>query len=471
MTDSSSATVSQGNVDPADLGLDSPESPTWEPTTLAPGTRLDGYVVGRPIGRGGMGTVYEATQDTLGRRVAVKVMHPELAQSDVMRARFVREARATARLRHQHAVDVIDVGAAAGVSYLVMERLDGESLAQCLAREGRLPFERACALTLPVFAAIAAAHRAGIVHRDLKPQNVFLARTPEGLEWPKVLDFGVARILDDENGNVTSTGAAVGTPFYMSPEQLLASRDVGPRSDQFALAVIVYECLTGRRPFGAASPAALCNAIVRGQYPHPRTLQPDLPARVDRALRRALRPEVGERFASVTAFAQELLADAPEPLRLVWEPTFSARASIAPPPPPDLAVDPAAGTRPDHAASEALASMIRPPLVDRRRWWVAAVVALLAVGSVALAARRSSTVRPPRRVIAALPLTTPVAAVLAPVTPVAAPVAPAVVPVPPPAIAPVARAPRPRARPHGDARPPASADPATPARGTNRMPY
>jgi serine/threonine-protein kinase len=211
------------------------------PKNLEPGETFGRYRIVRKLGAGGMGSVYEAEHQELGRRVALKMLHRDLTHTPEVVARFLREARATAKVRHPHVVDVQDVGSEGGAPFLVMEYLDGEDLASLLVREGRLAVERATDLLLPVLAGVDAAHQAGIVHRDLKPENIFLLRAPGGELHPKVLDFGIAKVLDPAGSlTLTRTASLLGTPYYMSPEQARGARDVDGRTDQYALGVILY---------------------------------------------------------------------------------------------------------------------------------------------------------------------------------------------------------------------------------------
>jgi serine/threonine protein kinase len=285
------------------------------PVTPAP-PRFGRYTLLRPIGRGGMGAVYEAEHVHLGKRVALKTLHaPALAEAESV-ARFLREGRAAARVRHPHVVDVTDVGVEDGVPYLVMELLDGEDLAAKLRREGPLPVTEALDLLLPVMAAVDAMHAAGVVHRDLKPENLFLSRAL-GRVVPKVLDFGVAR-PDDAPRAASSKGDLVGTPFYLSPEQVDGARG-DARSDQHALGVVLYECLCGRRPYDAPTLLGLLATIREGRREDPRALRPDLPEGLCAALDVAMNPLSPRRFARVRDFAEALLPYASPRAREAWE--------------------------------------------------------------------------------------------------------------------------------------------------------
>ncbi len=276
---------------------------------IAEGSMFGRYRVVRQIGRGGMGAVYEAVHSDLEKRVALKVLLPSTASQTELVARFEREARAAARVRHPNVVDVSDVGVEAGVAWLVMEHLEGEDLSGLLRREGALPLSRVAELMLPVLGAVEAAHSLGVVHRDLKPENIFLARMRDGTIVPKVLDFGISKMAPAGGGPaLTSTGIMMGTPCYMSPEQAQSSRGVDGRSDQFSIGVILYECATGRRPFEGETFFSILTAIVEGRYVRPRELCPGLPERFEAMVVRALERSPDARFPSVAALAEELRA-------------------------------------------------------------------------------------------------------------------------------------------------------------------
>jgi serine/threonine protein kinase len=231
---------------------------------LAEGQTLDGtYRLLRQIGEGGMGEVYEATHARLAGRYAIKVLLRDLTHNPDAVARFDREARVTSLLQHPNVVQVIDHNTSSdGTEYLVMEYLDGESLAQRAAR-GRLRVREVVSIVDQLAAGLAAAHAHGIVHRDLKPDNIFLVRV-EGREGPlvKILDFGISKI---SGGAHTQNQQICGTPQYMAPEQVEArTTEIGGGTDQFALAVIAYELLTGRNPFMAENLAMIFERVLRG---------------------------------------------------------------------------------------------------------------------------------------------------------------------------------------------------------------
>src|SRR5215471_13597647 len=289
---------------------------------LAPGTVLGRYEIGRQLGRGGMGAVYEAVHRDLKKRVAVKVLFGALAANEEAKQRFLREGEAASRIRHPHVVDVTDVGSDGTRSYLVMELLEGEDLAARLDR-GPLTPEDAADILLPVIAGVAAAHDEGVVHRDLKPENIFLSRPRHGGIVPKVLDFGVSKVAGD--GRLTGSAATFGTPYYMPPEQLRGARQADHKSDQYALGVVLYECVVGRRPFEAENIYAMLRAIGDGDYPPPRAIRPDLPEALEAVIVRAMNMDPARRFPSLKHMGAALLPFASETSRLLWADTFRVR--------------------------------------------------------------------------------------------------------------------------------------------------
>ncbi len=216
---------------------------------LPAGTRVGRYALHRRLGVGGMGAVYEGVHEDLGKRVAIKLLHPQTAESAEARARFLREGRALARIRHPHVAEVFDVGQEAnGLLYLVMELMEGESLGSLLERRGRLSERETADIMIPLCAAVDAAHREGIIHRDLKPENIFLSRDAHGQVVPKVLDFGISKVQHAPGEALTGTQRWMGTPQYMSPEQAASGREVDARTDIYALGVVLYECVCGELP-------------------------------------------------------------------------------------------------------------------------------------------------------------------------------------------------------------------------------
>ncbi len=310
------------------------------PDNLKPGFALGRYEIIRRLGRGGMGSVYEAEHVDLRKRVAIKTLKAEYTQNPQILARFLREGVAASRIRHPHVVDVSDVGNEGELAWLVMELLEGEDLGALLDRERALTPERAADLLVPVVSAIVAAHEVGIIHRDLKPANIFLAKTRHGGVLPKVLDFGISKMTggaEDGGSNLfslTATEALLGTPYFMSPEQVLGARNATRQSDQYALGVVLYRCVTGRLPFKTPELYPTLRAIESGQFAPPRELSPELPERFDAMIRKAMHRDPAGRFESVQALGAELLQYTSPLIKAQWGRAFGeAPASIEVPPP------------------------------------------------------------------------------------------------------------------------------------------
>jgi tRNA A-37 threonylcarbamoyl transferase component Bud32 len=303
--------------------------------TLNPGTTLGRYRIVRLLGRGGMGAVYEGVHLDLKKRVAIKALNAGLAAQPRARARFLREGEAASRIQHRHVVDVTDVGTADGVTYLVMELLEGEDLGARLERAGVLSVSETLDVLLPLLAAIAVAHDEGVIHRDLKPENIFLSQTRHSGVEPKVLDFGISKISSRTGGNtlaLTGTGASMGTPYYMAPEQIRSAGTVDARSDQYALGAILYQCLTGRRAHEGATIYEVIRSVGDGSFPPPRALRPDLPAGLEQVILRAMRLDPAQRFPSLRAMGQALLPFASTAACALWTPELSANGGPAPGP-------------------------------------------------------------------------------------------------------------------------------------------
>ena len=265
----------------------------------------DRYKVTGLLGEGGMGAVYVAEHLLIGRTVAIKRLHPELAADAKAVARFQREARAAASTGHENIVDILDMGFGEdGAPFLVMEFLKGHSLAATLRRDGNLPPARACFIVGQVLAGLSAVHGREIVHRDLKPDNVFLVKRAGRVDHVKVLDFGISKMhRETEALALTRTGVTLGTPFYMSPEHARGVKGLDHRVDLYATGVILYECLSGRVPYLDANYHALLQAILRGEPPQIATLVPELDPALAAIVHRAIARDPRDRFAT----AREML--------------------------------------------------------------------------------------------------------------------------------------------------------------------
>jgi predicted ATPase len=282
------------------------------PTELGSGSLLSGFRIDAEIARGGMGVVYRATQLSLARQVALKVVAPDLAGEEEFRTRFLREGKLAASLDHPNLLPVYEAGEADGVLYLAMRFVQGESLAQLLAREGGLEPARALSIVTQVAEALAAAHAAGLVHRDLKPANVLLARAG-AREHAYLCDFGLARRALGAS-ELTKAGGFVGSILYAAPEQIRGDL-VDQRTDVYALGCLVYECLTGEPPFPREHEAAVLWAHLHEPAALPSETRPALGAAFDGIVECALAKEPGERFASADELVRALSGDAPTPRR------------------------------------------------------------------------------------------------------------------------------------------------------------
>jgi len=287
----------------------------------------DGLVAGkyeilRLIGRGGMGSVWEARHVSLGTKVAIKFVEVEHAKNAEARDRFQNEARAAASIQSKHAIKVYDHGLLEdGRPYIVMEMLIGEPLDSRIALLGTLPIQETARMVMQVARALQQAHDAGITHRDLKPENIFLVRNPDDDdEMAKVLDFGIAKLTDASHAlavsSSTKTGVLMGTPYYMSPEQARGLKTLDYRSDLWALGVIVFRCVTGALPFKGEALGDLLVKICASPVPAPSSVLPGLSAQLDAWMVRALQREPQDRFQSATEMAESLAMVAGVSVRL-----------------------------------------------------------------------------------------------------------------------------------------------------------
>ncbi|HEX2649433.1 MAG TPA: serine/threonine-protein kinase, partial [Burkholderiales bacterium] len=263
-------------------------------------TRIGKYEVRRQLGRGAMGVVFEAFDPTIERRVAIKTLRLEVFESSQLadvRARFKREAQLAGRMSHPHIVTVHDYGEHEGTPYIVMEYMGGQELSAILQKGARLPLSEAVRLMTQLLGALAYAHEHKVVHRDIKPGNIFVLEDGS----LKVVDFGIARM---EASNLTDTGAMLGTPAYMSPEQFLAM-PVDERSDIFSAGVIFYELLTGDKPF-TGSVTTIMQKVLRQEPIEPSVLNPLIAAAWDVVVKRAMAKKPEARFSSARQFSETI---------------------------------------------------------------------------------------------------------------------------------------------------------------------
>ena len=267
------------------------------------------YKLLQRLGGGGMGEVFRAEHQFAGREVALKLLRRDFATDPDLTRRFFQEAQAVNKIRHPNIVDVLDAGLCEEGPYVVMEILEGSSLSAALARGGRFDLTAALSVILPMLNALDGAHRNSIVHRDLKPENVFLSRTQSGVVV-KLVDFGIAKVLG--SGTNTNTGVVFGTPDYLSPEQASGDGVIDGRSDLFAVGIVLFELLTGRRPFEAQSAVATAYKIVHAPAPRLASFGIVTDARVQEVLDVALAKSQNDRFLSAQSFADMLAPLAPD---------------------------------------------------------------------------------------------------------------------------------------------------------------
>ncbi|MFT7625358.1 MAG: serine/threonine protein kinase [Myxococcota bacterium] len=315
------------------------------------------YTISRSIGEGGMARVYQAAQTVLGRDVALKILHPHISQKSVAVSRFFREARAAAQLRHTNTIRVFDAGSSAdGLVYMAMELLHGHTVNSVILREGRLQVRRAIRIAVQICMSLAEAHDRGLVHRDLKPENIFLTREVGRRDLVKVLDFGIVKLMDDpELLHLTTTGSTPGTPYYMSPEAGM-SKPVSPRSDLYSLGVILFEMLTGKRPFEATNPVQVVVQHLTEPPPYMNAVAPEaaISERLEVIVARLLAKDPEQRYATAYDVAEALLACVDHPDSL-----FGPKSALRPIRSPSTSL----GEAPTAEAMQAVdAAALRTPL-------------------------------------------------------------------------------------------------------------
>ncbi len=331
-----------------------PKQSPHDADEIAPGTVVDGrYRIVRSIGQGGNGMVYEVEHARTGRKLALKALLDETGF-----ARLEQEARAASLMKNGHTAKIIDMEAGGPTgAYMVMELLEGQSLRALLDDAGQLPLELTANIAMQVCECLHEAHALGIIHRDLKPENVFLCPSP----WPgqydvKVLDFGVMKIAEGggaiPKSSLTRTGSTVGTPYYMSLEQLRNSSAVDARADVYSLGVVLYECLSGRKPFQADTIGDLVYALCSGPPTQLARLRPDLPADMAEMVMRTLSANRDDRPASMLALATAMLPNA-NPAFALWVKVDGKQPALGRGPMPSIPLGSAPGAPPSGSARAA----------------------------------------------------------------------------------------------------------------------
>jgi len=338
------------------------------------GSRFGAYVIGPCIGHGGMARIYRAEHEGLRRQVALKVLTEGVAHGTEGRARFLREARIAAAIKHPNVVNIFDIGVENHIPYLVMELLVGQDLESLLGSHGALSEHTIIDIVVPVVAGLVAVHDAGIVHRDLKPGNIFLSKGANEEVEPKLLDFGISRSVNTgEKMRLTSTqGLLMGTPLYMSPEALLGA-DMTPLSDQYSLGVMLYECATGVNPFMADNVAETARRVTTGNYA-PIADQAIRPSRrLQSIIERMMSVDPKDRYPDMRAVGQDLLMLAGQRTRITWGLTFGTVAAAAR----------ARKTRDLEDERIALARTRAPRSGKREKAWPFAAAAIIGIAAVA----------------------------------------------------------------------------------------
>jgi predicted Ser/Thr protein kinase len=384
------------------------------------------FRIERVLGQGGMGVVVAATHIQLDERVALKFLLPEALGNPEAVARFAREARAAVKIKSEHVARVSDVGTLeSGSPYMVMEYLEGRDLADWVRHSGAMRIPDAVEFVLQACEAIAEAHALGIVHRDLKPANLFVTQRVDGSPCIKVLDFGISKLTtpgSNSDMGMTRTSAVMGSPLYMSPEQMSSTRNVDARTDIWALGIILYEVLTGRVPFEAETMPQLCGMILQDPPRPLRALRQDVPEALERVVLRCLQKNRDARFANVAELAAALAPFGPagaqrsaERIARVLGTSGAASAAFSV---PGSAALPAGG------ATDGNWGASQEPKKSRGALFIALPLLLLALGGGAFfALRKHATPEPVAAPTVSAPVVAPASAA-APVTPPAPQIAP-----------------------------------------------
>ncbi|MCC6903762.1 MAG: serine/threonine protein kinase [Polyangiaceae bacterium] len=354
---------------------------------MGPGSVVSNkYRLLRSLGEGGMGAVWEALNLRTQRRFALKLVRGDAQTAPELYERMLREASVAGRLEHPNVIEVYDVGETeAGEPYLVMELLRGESLAELLDRAGTLDSVRAAAVGAEIAAALEAAHAAEIVHRDLKPANVFLHEDAGHGRVVKVLDFGVSKLMTPGSPSATATGAPIGTPAYMSPEQAEGRRDVDQRTDLWAVGVMLFEMASGRLPFGGATAFAVVGEVLHAPVPRLDAVVPGADPRLVEIVARCLTRDPTQRFASARELRVALESLLPKRASAVVadfdeDATLSRKVPRAPAPPPEISDTATTAVVPPRAAVPALTPPAPPARTRMLVVGIAGVALLFVVG-------------------------------------------------------------------------------------------
>jgi serine/threonine protein kinase len=374
----------------------------------SPGTLVaDKYQLESLLGEGGMGAVYRARHVLMDKPVALKWLRPELGASPDARERLIREARSVARLHHPNVVQVFDVDSYQGSLFMVMELLEGETFADLLAKE-KLTTQRVIQLLSGALAGLSAAHDNGIIHRDIKPENIFIVRDrehPDGIA--KLLDFGISKLEERVPGSqrLTQTGLSIGTPLYMSMEQLTGTSEVDQRADIYSFGVLLYHALSGTLPFDGETFAGVVVSIATTTPPPLRRLRPDLSPALDRVVSKAMARHRHDRYANVAELLAALRA-IQDTAGHVAQPPAGYAAVRTPGPPPGLSAD--------NALDESLAELLASQRATTRRRALIALITCLVLGGVSLGLMRAA--EPPLRSHAEAPAVSTPSGTSAPAT-------------------------------------------------------